>query len=156
MSDASFMTAQVKIRMLDGHPYKPIPEYATKGSSGIDLMAAIPESEYVMLTPGARRLVPAGFQLEMPFGLEAQVRSRSGLTLKRGLVVANGVGTIDSDYRGDVGVIIHNISDKTQMIYRGERIAQLVFVPVAVTYFTQVTALANTERGAGGFGSTGA
>ena len=119
----------------------------------MDLRAHLSDS--IDLAPGARVLVPTGLQLEIPDGYEAQVRSRSGLALKRGLTVLNAPGTIDSDYRGDVGVILINLSAETQHIEPGERVAQLVFAPVTRADLIQVQVIADSERGAGGFGSTG-
>ncbi|MCL1913268.1 MAG: dUTP diphosphatase [Eubacteriaceae bacterium] len=129
------------------------PMYATAGSSGCDLRADIDEP--VLIGPSKITLVPTGIYIGLPEGYEAQVRSRSGLALKHGIVVANGVGTIDSDYRGEIGVIIANISDAPYEILPGERIAQLVFCPVARAVFAQASDLPLTERDSGGFGHTG-
>jgi dUTP pyrophosphatase len=133
----------------------PLPAYQTAGSAGMDLLAAIPDQ--IILQPGNRALVPAGFKMALPEGFEAQVRPRSGLALKHGITVLNTPGTIDSDYRGEVGVILINLSDEPFTVMRGERIAQMVFAAVAkpVDGLTEVATLDETERGDGGFGSTG-
>ncbi|HQQ78616.1 MAG TPA: dUTP diphosphatase [Thermoanaerobaculia bacterium] len=129
------------------------PRYASADAAGADLRAAI--AEPLVLAPGARALVPTGITLEIPRGFEAQVRARSGLALKKGLALANGVGTIDADYRGEVGVIMVNLGAEPVTIARGERIAQLVVAPVARAVFMRAGALDGSARGAGGFGSTG-
>ncbi|MEE2658371.1 MAG: dUTP diphosphatase [Candidatus Latescibacterota bacterium] len=131
----------------------PLPEYETSDSAGLDLRAHLEAP--VTLAPGERRLVPSGLRLEIPTGYEAQVRPRSGLALKRGLTIVNSPGTVDADYRGDVGVILINHSNEPQNIEPGERIAQLVFAPVTQIEWEEVKELADSERGAGGFGSTG-
>jgi len=130
-----------------------LPHYVTTGSAGMDVSAAI--SEKVSLKPGERRLVPTGIKLAMPTDVEAQVRPRSGLALKKGITVLNAPGTIDSDYRGEVGVILINLSAETVEIEPNERIAQLVFARVCRIQWQPVEALPETERGAGGFGHTG-
>ena len=129
------------------------PRYASDLAAGADLRAAVPGP--LMLAPGARALVPTGLTLEIPPGFEAQVRARSGLALKKGLALANGVGTIDADYRGEVGVILVNLGAEEVTLRRGERIAQLVVAPVVRALFVRETELNGTARGAGGFGSTG-
>jgi len=131
----------------------PLPAYATGGAAGMDLLAAVEAP--VTLAPGARMVVPTGLKIAVPEGYEAQVRARSGLALKSGIIVPNGPGTIDSDYRGEVGVIVANISDAPFTVERGMRIAQLVVVPVSRAEWREVAALPDTARGAGGFGSTG-
>lgn len=131
----------------------PLPDYATAGSAGVDLRAAIPED--LWLAPGARRVVPTGLRLAIPPGWEGQVRARSGLALRHGLGLPNAPGTIDSDYRGEVGVLLANFGDRPVRLRRGERIAQLVFAPVGRASFDEVADLAATGRGGGGFGSTG-
>jgi len=130
-----------------------LPSYATPGSAGADLRAAV-EGD-LWLAPGARRLVPTGLRLEIPPGFEGQVRPRSGLALQQGLTLPNAPGTIDSDYRGEVQVILANLSSRPVRIRRGQRIAQLVIAPVAQARFEEVAAVDPTARGAGGFGSTG-
>jgi dUTP pyrophosphatase len=131
----------------------PLPAYATQGSAGMDLLAAVTEA--LTLAPGARVVVPTGLRIAVPQGYEAQVRARSGLALKSGIIVPNGPGTIDSDYRGELGVIVANISDTAFVIERGMRIAQLLIAPVTRASWQQVDMLPETARGAGGFGSTG-
>lgn len=131
----------------------PLPAYATPGSAGLDLYAALDSP--LRLEPGGRALVPTGLALALPQGYEAQVRARSGLALKKGLAVLNAPGTIDSDYRGEVGVILVNLGGQAVELARGERIAQLVVAPVAQARLTECEALPGTGRGPGGFGSTG-
>ena len=130
-----------------------LPEYATPGSSGLDLRASIsaPES----LEPMERKLIPTGIFLQIPIGMEAQVRPRSGMALKQGITCLNSPGTIDADYRGEIKVLLINLSTETQMITPGERIAQLVFAPVLQVNLIAVNDLEETLRGAGGFGHTG-
>jgi dUTP pyrophosphatase len=130
-----------------------LPAYETAQSAGMDLRANLEEP--IALAPGERALVPTGLFLQIPDGYEAQVRPRSGLALKRGLTVLNSPGTIDADYRGEVGVILINLSAEQQLIEKGERVAQLLFAPVTRAEFVEVAELAETERGSGGFGSTG-
>lgn len=132
----------------------PLPAYATPGSAGLDLVAAVDAA--VDLAPGARCLVPTGLKIALPDGYEAQVRPRSGLALKHGITLLNSPGTIDADYRGEVGVILINLGQESFTIRRGERIAQLVLAPVSrLAWSEQHADLAGTQRGAGGFGSTG-
>ncbi|MEO8584672.1 MAG: dUTP diphosphatase [Acidobacteriota bacterium] len=130
------------------------PAYASPGAAGADLRAAVEEP--LVVAPGARLVVPTGLVLEIPQGFEGQVRARSGLALKKGLALANGVGTIDADYRGEVGVLVVNLGSEPVTLARGDRIAQLVIAPVARALFEEAPRLAQTERGDGGFGSTGA
>ena len=130
-----------------------LPAYATAGAAGLDLQAAI--AEPLTVKPFARALVPTGICAAIPAGFEAQVRPRSGLALKQGLTVANAPGTIDSDYRGEIAVILLNTSDLPVVIERGMRIAQLVLAKVEQLSWQPVDALDQTARGAGGFGSTG-
>lgn len=130
-----------------------LPEYETSQSAGMDLRADLEET--VVLDPGGRTLIPTGLYIEIPAGYEAQVRPRSGLALKRGLTVLNAPGTIDADYRGEVGVILVNLSQEVQSVEPGERIAQLLFAPVTRCQLVEVDVLSQTERGRGGFGSTG-
>ncbi len=130
-----------------------LPAYATAGAAGCDLRAAI-ETELV-LAPGERTLVPTGIAVAIPPGFEGQVRMRSGLALKQGLALLNAPGTIDSDYRGEIRVILANLGQEPATLRRGERIAQLVFAPVARAAFERVTDLPASERSDGGFGSTG-
>ena len=129
------------------------PSYASAAAAGADLRAAVVEP--VTLLPGGRVLVPTGIKLGLPSGYEAQVRARSGLALRYGIYLPNGPGTIDADYRGEVGVIVQNGGDEPFRIVRGERIAQLVVAPVTTARFVPVEQLDASVRGAGGFGSTG-
>lgn len=131
----------------------PLPAYATEGSAGMDLCAHIHES--VVLEPLERKLIPTGLFIELPTGYEAQIRPRSGLALKQGITCLNSPGTIDADYRGEIGVILINLSNEMQVIKTGDRIAQMVIAPVTQISWEPVTALTPTSRGAGGFGSTG-
>ena len=133
----------------------PLPSYETHGAAGMDLRAAIGESEPLTLKPGERALVPSGFIFEIPEGFEAQIRPRSGLAFKHGITCLNTPGTIDSDYRGEVKVILINLGQEPFPIRRGERIAQLVPAPVLRASFVEAEQLGETARGAGGFGSTG-
>ncbi|WP_296177387.1 dUTP diphosphatase [uncultured Brevundimonas sp.] len=132
-----------------------LPAYETTGSAGMDLRAAVAEFEPVILAPGERRLIPTGLKIALEPGYEAQVRPRSGLALKHGVTCLNSPGTIDSDYRGEVGVILINHGQIAFEINRGERIAQMVIAPYAQAVMAEVEALDETARGAGGFGSTG-
>ena len=134
----------------------PLPAYQSAGAAGMDLCAAVSQDAPVALQPGERALVPTGFAAAIPQGYEGQVRPRSGNALKRGLTCLNTPGTIDSDYRGEIGVILVNLGQETQIISRGERIAQLVIAPVVVAGIVEADALDDTDRGSGGFGSTGA
>ncbi len=131
----------------------PLPDLASQGSAGFDLRAAVEEP--LSLAPGHRVLVPTGLQIELPEGWEGQVRPRSGLALRHGLTVLNSPGTIDSDYRGEVGVVLINLGQEPVTIRRGDRIAQLVFARCAMAEIEEVESLSATDRGAGGFGSTG-
>ncbi|SJZ94738.1 deoxyuridine 5'-triphosphate nucleotidohydrolase [Enhydrobacter aerosaccus] len=130
-----------------------LPDYATAAAAGADLLAAIDQD--IELGPLERRIVPTGISIALPVGFEAQVRPRSGLAAKNGITVANAPGTIDADYRGEVGVILVNLSKESFRISRGMRIAQLVVARHARAIWREVSALDETERGAGGFGSTG-
>ena len=131
------------------------PAYATDHSAGMDLRAAVPSAEPIVLEPGARELVPTGLQIALPTGFEGQVRPRSGLAVRHGVTVLNSPGTIDADYRGEVKVILINHGDEPFTIERGERIAQLVVARHATVKWEATDDLAETERGAGGFGHTG-
>ena len=132
-----------------------LPAYQTPGSAGLDLMAAIAPGAKLVIEPGARDLVPTGLRLELPPGFEGQVRPRSGLALKSGVTVLNSPGTIDSDYRGEVSVILINLGSEPFEITRGARIAQLVVAPVIQAVLVEADDLGASTRGAGGFGSTG-
>ena len=142
----------VKITLLKHGP-KVLPEYATKGSAGLDVMAAIHEP--ISIGPGERILVPSGFKLEIPVEYEVQIRPRSGLAIKHGITVLNSPGTIDSDYRGEIGIILINHSKNKFIINPKDRIAQIVICKVTKMNLVKVSLLNNTERGSGGFGSTG-
>lgn len=144
---------EISIKRLPAAEGLPLPDYATKGAAGADLHAAVDEP--VTLVPGGRALLPSGLAMALPEGWEAQVRPRSGLALKHGVTVLNSPGTIDSDYRGEVGVILINHGDAPFTVARGDRIAQIVFAPVAQPALIEVTDLPKTQRGSGGFGSTG-
>jgi dUTP pyrophosphatase len=143
----------VRVRRLAHAAGLALPAAASGGSAGVDLRAAIAES--VVLPPGARALVPTGLVLEIPDGWEGQVRPRSGLALRQGLILPNAPGTIDSDYRGEVQVILANLGTEPVTIERGDRIAQLVVAPVARVEWVESEELSSSDRQAGGFGSTG-
>ena len=132
-----------------------LPAYETAGSAGMDVRAALPEAEPMVLAPGARAMVPTGLSVAIPEGYEIQVRPRSGLAAKHGLTCLNTPGTIDSDYRGEIKVILINLGAEPFTIVRGERIAQLVLAPVTQLGWAKVDTLDETSRGTGGFGSTG-
>lgn len=129
----------------------PLPEYATPASAGVDLRA----SEGCVIPPGGRALVPTGLRIALPEGYEAQVRPRSGLALRHGVTLPNSPGTIDADYRGEIGVILMNLGQEPFIVEPGDRIAQMVVAPVARVAWSEAEALDATERGEGGFGSTG-
>jgi dUTP pyrophosphatase len=131
----------------------PLPAPASPGSAGADLRAAI--GAPLVLAPGERRLVPTGIALELPAGWEGQVRPRSGLAVRHGVTMLNSPGTIDSDYRGEVAVVLVNLGDQSFTVERGDRIAQLVVAPVARVVWSEAEALAKSERQGGGFGSSG-
>ncbi len=138
-------------RVADRGPPLELPRYESDGAAGLDLRA----DEACVLAPGERRLVPTGLAIELPPGHEGQVRPRSGLALRHGIAMVNAPGTIDADYRGEVGVILVNLGQQPFELRRGERIAQLVVAPVARVEVELVAALSDTGRGGGGFGSTG-
>ena len=144
---------QVTITRLPHAEGLDLPAYATAASAGLDLAAAV--TGEVAIAPGGRALIPTGFAIALPQGFEAQVRPRSGLALKHGITVLNSPGTIDADYRGEVGVILVNLGGDTFTVTRGLRIAQLVVAPVAHVTWRPAAALPDSARGAGGFGSTG-
>ena len=148
----------IPVRRLDHAGDLPLPAHATAASAGVDLLAAV--AAPITLAPGKRALIPTGIALALPAGYEAQVRPRSGLALKYGLTVLNAPGTIDADYRGEVGVILANLGEDAFPIGRGDRVAQLVVAPVTPIAWTAVETLppgdgAASARGTGGFGSTG-
>ena len=131
----------------------PLPRYETSGAAGMDLRADLDQP--IKLRPGERGFVPTGFAIELPQGYEAQVRPRSGLALRHGVTLLNAPGTIDSDYRGEVSVLLVNLGSEECVIRRGDRVAQLVIAPVAKGIWSEVDDLHSTDRGAGGFGHTG-
>jgi dUTP pyrophosphatase len=143
----------VPVRKLAHAADLPLPAYATEHSAGLDLLAAVEAP--LELAPGARALVPTGIAIALPDGYEAQVRPRSGLALHHGIGVLNSPGTIDADYRGEIGVILINAGAEAYRVERGARIAQLVIAPVARASWREVDDLADSDRGGGGFGSTG-
>lgn len=153
------MTAVIKLIWDEGaDTTQPLPSYETDGAAGADLRANLPEGQRalgVTLQPMQRALVPTGLRMEIPQGFEVQIRPRSGLALKHGLSLPNTPGTIDSDYRGPLGVIVINLGEVAYTIAHGERIAQMVLAPVVQAGFELTRALGETARGAGGFGSTG-
>ncbi len=142
----------MKVKVINQSKH-PLPAYETKSSAGLDIRANIDAP--IELKPLERTLVKTGLFMEIPEGFECQVRPRSGLALKKGITVLNAPGTIDADYRGEVGVILINLSNETFIIEDGERIAQLVFAKVKQAKWKQTEILTETDRGAGGFGSTG-
>ncbi len=145
----------VQVRPLPHFEGLELPAYETSGSAGMDVRAAVPGDAPVILAPGARAMVETGLSVAIPEGYEIQVRPRSGLAAKHGLTCLNTPGTIDSDYRGEIKVILINLGADAFTIKRGERIAQLVLAPVTRLAWSEVEELGTTERGAGGFGSTG-
>lgn len=132
-----------------------LPAYETRGAAGMDLRAAVAEDAPMALAPGKRALIPTGFIFEIPEGFEAQIRPRSGLAFKNGITCLNTPGTIDSDYRGEVKVLLINLGDEEFVIERGMRIAQMVIAPVTQARVAEVSETSDTARGTGGFGSTG-
>jgi len=142
----------MKVRVINKSPYE-LPKYETGASAGMDVKAVLEEN--ITLQPLERTLIKTGLFLEIPEGYEAQVRPRSGLALKKGLTVLNSPGTIDADYRGEVGVILVNLSNEAVTIEPGERVAQLVFAEFKQAQWEVAESLSETHRGAGGFGSTG-
>ena len=144
---------EISVQLLPHAKDLALPAYATEMSAGADLMAAVEDD--VVLAPGDHRLIPSGIAIALPPGMEAQVRPRSGLALKHGVTVLNAPGTIDADYRGEVGVILINLGKEPYTVTRGARIAQLIFAPCLQADWRPVDALDDSARGAGGFGSTG-
>lgn len=144
---------QVAIQRLPGSEDLPLPSYGTADAAGADIHAGLKES--LVLAPGARALVPAGFRMALPGGYEAQIRPRSGRALREGLTLLNTPGTIDADYRGEVCILVVNLGQEPLTIQRGERIAQMVIMPVSRAEFTAGPELAASGRGGGGFGHTG-
>ena len=149
------MKVRIPVVPLPHHAGLALPTYASVGAAGMDLRAAVAEDAPVTLTPGSRALIPTGLQIAVPEGFEAQVRPRSGLALKHGITCLNSPGTVDSDYRGEVGVVLANLGSEPFVVARGERIAQLVIAAHARAEWEPVKVHAETARGEGGFGSTG-
>lgn len=147
------MTIEVVVKRLAHGAGLPLPDYATDGAAGLDLLAAVEAP--VAIAPGARALVPTGLAIALPHGYELQVRPRSGLALKHGIVIPNSPGTIDSDYRGEIQVIVLNAGGEAFEVTRGMRIAQAVLAPVSRLVWQETDDLDRTAREAGGFGSTG-
>ena len=148
-------TVKVEIRQLPHGEGLALPAYQSVDAAGLDLLAAVPAESPLILSPGKYALVPTGLTIALPPGFEAQVRPRSGLAAKHGVTVLNSPGTIDADYRGEISVILINHGEAPFVIRRGERIAQLVIAPVVQGELTAAASLSATDRGSGGFGSTG-
>ena len=146
---------KIEIRQWPHGEGLPLPQYQSAYAAGLDLLAAVPEDTPLILAPGQRALVPTGLSIALPAGYEAQVRPRSGLAAKHGVTVLNAPGTVDADYRGEIGVLLINHGDAPFTIRRGERIAQMVIASVARAELVAAVTLTETERGGGGFGSTG-
>jgi dUTP pyrophosphatase len=147
------MTTQLRVRRLPHNPELPLPAYATAGAAGMDLLAAV--AAPVIIEPGKRALIPTGLAVAIPPGFELQIRPRSGLALRHGIVLPNSPGTIDEDYRGEIQVIVLNAGDQPFTVERGTRIAQAVLAPVTRARWLEVESLDTTIRDGGGFGSTG-
>jgi dUTP diphosphatase len=147
------MALVLEVKRKVGTDDLPLPAYQSLGASGMDLLAAVEET--MTIAAGCRGIVPTGLFIAVPIGYEAQVRARSGLAVKKGVCVLNGPGTIDADYRGEVGVILANLGSEDFVIERGMRVAQMVIAPVVQVQLQEVDELSSTERGAGGFGSSG-
>lgn len=139
---------------LDGQALE-LPSYETDGSAGMDIRAAVPKDEPLIIQPTARALLPTGLIFEIPQGYEVQIRPRSGLAFKHGITCLNTPGTIDSDYRGEIKVLLINLGEEPFEITRGMRIAQIIVAPVVQANLKEVSSLSSTDRGTGGFGSTG-
>jgi dUTP pyrophosphatase len=148
-------TLKVEIQILPHGEGLALPAYQSAHAAGLDLLAAVPQDSPLTLAPGQHALVPTGLTIALPPGYEAQVRPRSGLAAKHGVTVLNAPGTVDADYRGEIGVLLINHGSVPFAIRRGERIAQMVIAPVTRVELVAAAALSTTERGSGGFGSTG-
>ena len=146
---------KIDVRQLPHGQGLPLPSYQSAHAAGLDLLAAVAEDSPLILAPGQRALVPTGISVALPAGYEAQVRPRSGLASKHGVTVLNAPGTVDADYRGEIGVLLINHGDSPFAIRRGERIAQMVIASVLRAELVATPTLSSTERGSGGFGSTG-
>lgn len=149
------MSVKVEVLRLPHGEGLALPAYESAAAAGLDLIAAVAENAPVELKPGARALIPTGLAIALPAGFEAQVRPRSGLALKHGVTVLNTPGTIDADYRGEIGIILANLGAEVFAVSRGMRIAQLVIAPVVQAVLVETDRLQDTTRGSGGFGSTG-
>jgi dUTP pyrophosphatase len=148
--------SSLKVKLLENFDKElPLPKYETAQAAGADLRASLTNAESIIIKPGQRVLVPTGMAFEIEPGFEVQIRPRSGLSLKTGLMVVNSPGTIDADYRGEVKIIIGNLGDSEETINHGDRVAQMVLMPVSQALFEIVDSLSDTQRGVGGFGSTG-
>ena len=143
----------LKIKKFSGTEDLPLPQYMTEHAAGMDVYAAV--TDPIVMKPGETKLIPTGMSIEVPVGYEAQIRPRSGLALKHSIGILNSPGTIDADYRGEVGIILTNFGDKDFTVNRGERVAQMIVAPVAKVVIEQVEEVSTTVRGAGGFGHTG-
>ena len=148
-------TVKVEVRQLPHAEGLPLPAYQSAHAAGLDLLAAVPEQAPMILAPGTHALVPTGLTIALPPGYEAQVRPRSGLAAKHGVTVLNAPGTVDADYRGEIGVLLINHGTAPFTIRRGERIAQMIVAPVSRVELSAANVLPETDRGSGGFGSTG-
>ena len=146
------MSQKVKVKIINQSP-NALPDYATEGSAGMDIRAHLPGP--LVLKPLERQLIPTGLYMELPPGYEAQVRPRSGLAIKQGITCLNSPGTVDSDYRGEIKVILINLSNEEQVLHPGDRIAQMVISPVVQAGWEAVEEISVTARNAGGFGHTG-
>ncbi|GAB4239876.1 MAG: dUTP diphosphatase [Methyloligellaceae bacterium] len=149
------MSVRVQVMRLAHGEGLPLPHYHSRLAAGMDLLAAVEQAEPVPLAPGERALIPTGLALALPAGYEAQIRPRSGLALKHGITVLNAPGTIDADYRGELKVLLVNHGEAPYRVERGTRIAQLVVAPIVRAALEEVERLEESERGGGGFGSTG-
>jgi dUTP pyrophosphatase len=149
------VSVTVRVRRLPHAHGLPLPRYESDGAAGLDLLAALPEAAPIVLEKLSRVLVPTGIVLQLPSWYEAQIRPRSGLALKHGVTVMNAPGTIDADYRGEIQVLLVNLGGEAFVVTRGMRIAQLVVTPVTRALLVETEELDSTERGGGGFGSTG-
>ncbi|MGN8914162.1 dUTP diphosphatase [Anaerofustis stercorihominis] len=143
---------KIKIEIINKSKY-PLPEYATSGSAGVDLYANIDED--ITVNMGEIKLIPTGIFIKLPLGYEAQIRARSGLSLKHGVTLVNGIGTIDSDYRGEIGIILTTLKNEPFTITPGMKIAQMIIAKHEIAEFVEVEKLDDTKRGAGGFGHSG-
>jgi dUTP pyrophosphatase len=148
-------SVRIDVQQLPHGAGLPLPAYQSAHAAGLDLVAALGEDAPLTLVPGGRALVPTGLAIALPINYEAQIRPRSGLAAKHGITVLNSPGTIDADYRGEISVLLVNLGDAPFVVRRGERIAQMIVAPVAQAELVKVAALPSTERGDGGFGSTG-